>query len=86
MSQCVVKTGRNVYAFKLGWYKDAKELQAMTTTTVDDDRSNRMEPLRSLLCRNGRRTMGNEEVNVNVGGRQYPLKKVVGGREDMWNV
>ena len=30
--------------------------------------------------------MGNEEVNINVGGRQYPLKKVVGRREDMWNV
>ena len=81
-----METGRNVYAFKPGWCQYTKELQAMTTTTVDDNRGDSTEPLSSLLCRNGRRTMGNEEVNINVGGRQYPLEKVVGRREDMWNV
>ena len=30
--------------------------------------------------------MGDEEVNVNVSGGQYPLEKVMGSGEDMWKV
>ena len=30
--------------------------------------------------------MGDEEVDVNVSGRQYPLEMVMGSGEDMWNV
>ena len=30
--------------------------------------------------------MGNEKIDVNVGGGKCPLEKVMGSGEDMWNV